>query len=137
MRKMLIALVSLLAFSAQAKNIDIPKPYFSPQLEQKQSVTRPGVCEIEVRNNSIRSAFIDVVYPITENKLELKANMRIAPGYTMYIPLFYGGFCHTGAYALMYNSNATILYKNFAYKDQVLTIENGLSDTIAVKSIKK
>lgn len=137
MRKMFVLMAAVASMTAQAKT-EIPKPFLSPQVEQqatteKSPLTRPGLCELEVANLSHKSAFVDVVY----DNFSVSTGNRVAPGYSLYVPLHYSGYCHNAAYALIYSPESQILYKDFGYVDQVLKVYSGLNSTIAVEKVKK
>ena len=139
MRKIMILVASLLALSVQAKTVVIPKPYVNPPVKQsdinksKSPLTRPGLCELEVANLSHKSAFVDLVY----DNFSVSAGHHVAPGYSLYVPLHYGGYCHSAVYALLYSPESTILYKDFGYVDQILKIYSGLNSVVSVKAVKK
>ena len=137
MRKVVLLIAGLFALSAQAKN-DIPKPYLSPEVEKqasqpRHSLTRPGLCELEVANLSHKAAFVDIVY----DNFSISQGNQVNPGYSLYVPLHYSGYCHNAAYALIYSPETNILYKNFGYVDQTLKIYSGLNSMIAVKKVKR
>lgn len=143
MRKLVLVLVSFFVFNAYAsKKVEIPKPYLNPQVEQGQQaaitaksspLTRPGLCELEVANLSHKGAYVDVVY----DNFTVSAANYVSPGYSLYIPLHYSGYCHSAAYTLIYSPEATVLYKDFGYVDQTLKIYSGLNSQISVEQIKK
>ena len=138
MRKMLVVLACLFTFSVQAKVV-IPKPYLSPQVEQKQQsiktnpLTRPGICELEIANLSHKGAYVDLFY---DNYTVTTANY-VAPGYSLYVPLHYAGYCHSSVFTFIYSPESIILYKDFGYVDQILKIYSGLNSSIGVKMDKK
>lgn len=142
MRKLVLVLVSFFVVNAYAsKKVEIPKPYLNPQVEQGQQaaitakssqLTQPD-CVIEVANLSHKGAYVDVVY----DNFTVSPGHYVIPGYSLYIPLRYSGYCHASAYTLIYSPEATVLYKDFGYAYQTLKIYSGLNSQISVEQIKK
>lgn len=137
MRAVIFLFASIFTFAAQAAS-EMPSPFLYPPVQQSKAVkttafARPGYCELEIANLSHKSAYADIVY----DTFQVKAGYRIAPGYSLYIPLNYNGGCHRAAYALIYTPEAQILYKDYGYTDQVLKIYSAFNSSIAVKKAEK
>jgi len=141
MRKIIMLVASFFVLTVHAKQeVQIPKPYLSPQVEAEQAttakknpLTRPGNCEFEVANLSHKGAYVDFVY----DNFTVSSSNYVRPGYSLYVPLHYAGYCHSAVYAMVYSPEAVILYKDFGYVDQILKIYSGLNSDISVKAVKK
>lgn len=136
MRKLVIFLFSIVTMVAQAKD-SIPQPFLYPQVDEKaqqlDTITRPGRCELEVANISHRAVMVDLVY----DNFTISQGHQVNPGYSLYVPLQYAGYCHSAAYALIYSPEAVILFKDFGYVGQILKVCSGFTNKIEVKAEKK
>ncbi len=82
----------------------------------------PGYCEIEVANQSSLGAYVDILY----DNYERRHNIFIAPGYSLFIPLYYYNYCHSAATISIYSTYGDLLYYGNAYVGQTITVVPGL-----------
>ncbi len=121
MRAIIVLIASLFAIPTFAATPN--------KISMKVGYTAPGYCEIEVANQSHKGAYVDILY---DNHTRRNGNY-VYPGYSLNIPLYYGGYCHQYAYLNIYSPEHYLLFSGYAYVGHTITIHSALGK----QSIKK
>ena len=93
-------------------------------LVQPSHMQTPGYCEIEVANQSSLGAYADIEY----DNYDRRNNVYIAPGYSLYIPLYYYNYCHSYATLSLYSVYGDFLYYGSAQVGRTIYIVPGLKE---------
>jgi hypothetical protein len=124
MRTLLLLIISVLSFTTYAQNSNtIPAT-------KTATMTAPGYCEIEIANRSYKGAYVDIQY----DNGSRRNNLYVYPAHSLFVPLYYGGYCHQAAYFTVYSPEHYLLYSGYAYVGHTLTINAALHGTMTVKS---
>lgn len=118
----MMAVLSLNAFAGKV-------PTFTIKPSQQKALTAPGYCQIEVNNRSSKSAIVDIYYDDSPGY----RNNVVQPGYSMYVDLYYGGYCHNRAYLVISTPESYLLYAKYTGVHGVVDVFNKLKDTIAAE----
>lgn len=121
MKRIILCLSFFLAcFSIQAQSINTPNELFV----KPSNISAPGYCEIEVANQSALGAYVDIQY----DNGDFRANNYVAPGYSLYIPLHYYGYCHSYATLSIRSIYNDFLFYGAAYVGHTVSIVPGLKE---------
>lgn len=126
----ILVLVSLSAMAASDKPTLSIKPSSSEQSPQAQAqAMTPGYCETEIANLSSQSAIVDIYYDDAAGF----RNNYVQPGYSLYVDLYYNGYCHNRSYLVISNPNNYLLYSAYAKVYDVISITNGFNNKMEAK----
>lgn len=121
MKRLFICLSFLVViFCGQAQASSSPKNI----LVQPAHMKTPGYCEIEVANQSQLGAYVDIEY----DNYEQRNHNYVAPGYSLYIPLYYYNYCHSYATLAIYSIYNEFLYYGSTEVGHTVYIVPGLKE---------
>ena len=127
MKKM--AVLALMLISAASFANQGPKFTIKPHSQAGLTATTPGYCEIEVANHSSRQAVVDIYYDDTPGF----RNNYVQPGYSLYVDLYYNGYCHNRAYLLVSSMDPYLLYAKYTSAHNVVDIFDSYNNKVAAK----
>jgi hypothetical protein len=120
----LLVFVSLSAVAASDKPTLSIRPSSSELAPQAQAqAMTPGYCEVEVANLSSQSAIVDIYYDDAAGF----RNNYVQPGYSLYVDLYYNGYCHNRSYLVISSPNNYLLYAAYAKVYDIINITNGFN----------
>lgn len=134
MKKIFAAILMVFAINVFAGEMEQPKFSVKPSSAKakgmtKAQVTTPAYCEVEVANLSSQTAIVDIYYDDAPGF----RNNYVQPGFSLYVDLFYNGYCHNRSYLVVSNINNYLMYSAYAYTYDVINIYNTFQNIMEAK----